>query len=98
MLNGEGIALVTDDPVLVAQFSTIYVAPSEYFTRAGTGKGRNVIIHIERAPYLIRMFEMSAEGKGGRFLRQWLEDNKIKKRGDKLIRLSMIYRMLGSTF
>lgn len=72
--------------------------PLGYFTRAASGKGRDVIIDAERAPYLVKMFEMSAEGKGGRHIRQWLEDNNIRTRGDKAIPLSMIYRMLGSTF
>lgn len=72
--------------------------PLGYFTRGASGKGKDVIIDAERAPYLIRMFEMSAEGKGGRHIRQWLEDNNIRTRGDKVIPLSMIYRMLGSSF
>jgi len=72
--------------------------PLGYFTRAATGKKRDVIIDTERAPYIIRMFEMSAECKGGRHIRQWLEDSNVKTRGDKMIPLSMIYRMLGSTF
>lgn len=72
--------------------------PLGYFTRAASGKGRDVILDTERAPYLIRMFEMSAEGKSGRHIRQWLEDNNIRTRGDKTIPLSMIYRMLGSPF
>ncbi len=72
--------------------------PLGYFTRGASGKGKDVIIDTERAPYLIKMFEMSAEGKGGRHIRQWLEDNNIKTRGDKSIPLSMIYRMLGSSF
>jgi hypothetical protein len=44
------------------------------------------------------MFEMSAAGKGGRHIRQWLIDNSVKTRGNKNIPLSMIYRMLGSSF
>jgi len=57
-----------------------------------------VIIDQERAPYIVKMFEMSASGKSGRHIRQWLEDNIVKTRGDKSIPLSMIHRMLGSTF
>lgn len=72
--------------------------PLGYFTRGASGKGKDVIIDQERAPYIVRMFEMSAEGKGGRHIRQWLEDNNVKTRGDKSIPLSMIYRMLGSSF
>lgn len=72
--------------------------PLGYFTRASTGKERDVIIDQERAPYIVKMFEMSASGKSGRHIRQWLEDNNVKTRGDKSIPLSMIYRMLGSTF
>lgn len=72
--------------------------PLGYFTRTSTGKERDVIIDQERAPYIVKMFEMSASGKSGRHIRQWLEDNNVKTRGDKSIPLSMIYRMLGSTF
>lgn len=72
--------------------------PLGYFTRGATGSGKDVIIDTERAPYLIHMFEMSAEGKGGRHIQQWLEDQGVRTRGDKIIPLSMIYRMLGSTF
>ena len=43
-------------------------------------------------------FEMSAEGRGGRHIRQWLEDNNVRTRGNKTIPLSMIYRILGSSF
>lgn len=72
--------------------------PLGYFTRAGTGKARDVIIDEDRAPYIIKMFEMSASGKSGRHIRQWLIDNNVRTRGDKQIPLSAIYRMLGSTF
>ncbi len=72
--------------------------PLGYFTRGASGNGKDVVVDTERAPYLIKMFEMSAEGKSGRHIRQWLEDNNVRTRGDKAIPLSMIYRMLGSTF
>ncbi|MEK7561897.1 MAG: recombinase family protein [Patescibacteria group bacterium] len=72
--------------------------PLGYFTRASTGGARDVILDEERAPYIKRMFEMSADGKGGRYIRQWLEDNNVRTRGDKTIPLSMIYRILGSSF
>ncbi len=72
--------------------------PLGYFTRGASGKGKDVIIDQERAPYIVQMFEMSAEGKGGRHIRQWLEDNNVKTRGNKSIPLSMIYRILGSSF
>lgn len=72
--------------------------PLGYFTRGASGKGKDVIVDEERAPYIVKMFEMSAEGKGGRHIRQWLEDNNVRTRGNKAIPLSMIYRMLGNTF
>lgn len=72
--------------------------PLGYFTRAATGKTRDVIVDEERAPYIRKMFEMSANGKSGRFIRQWLEDNDVRTRGNKVIPLSMIYRMLGTHF
>jgi len=72
--------------------------PLGYFTRASTGGARDVILDQERAPFIVKMFEMSAAGKSGRHIRQWLEDNNVRTRGDKKVPLSMIYRMLGSTF
>jgi DNA invertase Pin-like site-specific DNA recombinase len=72
--------------------------PLGYFTRGASGNGKDVIIDQERAPYIIKMFEMSAEGRGGRRIRQWLEDNNVRTRGNKTIPLSMIYRILGSSF
>ena len=72
--------------------------PLGYFTRAATGKERDVIIDEERAPYIRQMFEMSAAGKSGRHIRRWLEDNNVRTRKDKHISLSMIYKMLNSTF
>lgn len=72
--------------------------PLGYFTRAANGGARDVIIDEERAPYIKKMFEMSAAGKSGRHIRQWLTDNDVKTRGGKNVPLSMIYRMLGSSF
>lgn len=72
--------------------------PLGYYTRAATGKGRDVIVDEERAPYIVKMFEMSAAGKSGRHIRQWLTDNNIRTRGNKQIPLSMIYRILKSPF
>lgn len=72
--------------------------PLGYFTRGATGGARDVIIDEERAPYIRKMFEMSADGKSGRHIRKWLEDNGVKTRTGKNIPLSMIYRMLSSEF
>ena len=72
--------------------------PLGYYTRGANGKVKDVIVDQDRAPYIVKMFEMSAAGKGGRHIRQWLEDNNVRTRGDKQIPLSMIYRMLNSTF
>lgn len=72
--------------------------PLGYFTRASTGKARDVIIDEERAPYIAKMFEMSANGKSGRHIKQWLIDNEVRTRKDKMIHLSMIYKMLKNPF
>lgn len=72
--------------------------PLGYYTRGATGSVKDVILDEERAPYIVKMFEMSASGKSGRHIRQWLEDNNVRTRGDKLIPLSMIYKILGNTF
>jgi DNA invertase Pin-like site-specific DNA recombinase len=72
--------------------------PLGYFTRGASGNGRDVIVDKERAPYIKKMFEMSADGKGGRYIRQWLEDSGVRTRGNKLIPLSAIYRMLKSSY
>ncbi len=72
--------------------------PLGYFTRGATGGVKDVILDDERAPYIVKMFEMSAAGKSGRHIRQWLEDSDVRTRGDKQIPLSMIYKILGNTF
>ena len=72
--------------------------PLGYYTRGASGNGKDLIVDELRAPYIKQMFEMASAGKGGRHIRQWLEDNNIRTRGDKLIPLSMIYRMLKSSF
>ncbi len=72
--------------------------PLGYYTRAANGKERDVVIDGIRAPYIKRMFEMSASGKGGRHIRKWLEDNEVKTRSGKKIPLSAIYKILGNTF
>jgi DNA invertase Pin-like site-specific DNA recombinase len=72
--------------------------PIGYFTRASTGGVRDVIIDEDRAPYIIKMFEMSAAGKSGRHIKQWLIDNNITTRKGKEIPLSIIYKILGNTF
>ncbi len=72
--------------------------PLGYFTRAATGGARDVIIDEDRAPYIKKMFEMSASGKSGRHIRQWLIGNNVKTRGNKNVPLSMIYKILGNSF
>jgi site-specific DNA recombinase len=72
--------------------------PLGYYTRGATGGTRDVIVDEERAPYIIKMFEMSANGKSGRHIRQWLVDNNVRTRGDKQIPLSAVYRILKNTF
>jgi site-specific DNA recombinase len=72
--------------------------PLGYFTRGATGGAKDVILDEQRAPYIVKMFEMSAAGKSGRHIRRWLEDNNVRTRGDKQIPLSMIYKMLGNSF
>ena len=72
--------------------------PLGYFTRGGGINGRDVIVDELRAPYIKEMFKMSAEGKSGRHIRVWLEDNNVKTRKDKHISLSMIYKILKNTY
>lgn len=72
--------------------------PLGYFTRAATGKERDVIIDEERAPYIKQMFEMCADGKSGRYIQRWLISNNVRTRGEKTIPLSAIYRMLKSHY
>ena len=72
--------------------------PLGYFTRAATGKERDVIIDEARAPYIKQMFEMCADGKGGRYIQRWLVSNNVRTRGEKTIPLSAIYRMLKSHY
>lgn len=72
--------------------------PLGYYTRGSTGGAKDVILDTERAPYIAEMFKMSARGKSGRHIKQWLIDNDVRTRKDKTISLSMIYKMLNSTF
>ena len=72
--------------------------PLGYYTRGSTGGAKDVILDTERAPYIAEMFEMSARGKSGRHIKQWLIDNDVRTRKYKTISLSMIYKMLNSTF
>lgn len=72
--------------------------PLGYFTRASSGKGRDVIIDEERAPYIKQIFEMSSSNKSGRHIRQWLIANGAKTRTGKIIPLSAIYKILKNTF
>lgn len=72
--------------------------PLGYFTRAATGSDRDIIVDVERAPYIKQMFEMSASGKSGRHIRRWFDENNLKTRKGKHISLSMIYRMLATSY
>jgi len=72
--------------------------PLGYFTRAATGKERDIIVDEERAPYIRQMFEMSAGGKSGRHIQRWLEESNVRTRGNKRIPLSMIYRILKNPY
>jgi len=72
--------------------------PLGYFTRAATGKQRDVIVDSERAPFIIKMFEMCADGKSGRHIKQFLMDNDVRTRKDKMVHLSMIYKILKNPF
>jgi DNA invertase Pin-like site-specific DNA recombinase len=72
--------------------------PLGYYTRGSTGSVKDVILDTERGPYIAEMFEMSAKGKSGRHIKQWLIDNNVRTRGGKAVPLSMIYRILNSTF
>lgn len=72
--------------------------PLGYFTRAATGKERDVIVDEDRAPYIRRMFEMSASGKSGRHILRWLDENNVRTRKDKHISLSMVYKILKNSY
>lgn len=72
--------------------------PLGYYTRAATGKERDIIIDTERAPYIKQVFEMSASGRSGRYIFRWLDRNEVRTRKGKRISLSMIYNMLGNTY
>lgn len=72
--------------------------PLGYFTRAATGGARDIIVDEGRAPYIRKMFEMSASGKSGRHIRRWFDENEVKTRKGRHISLSMIYRMLATSY
>lgn len=72
--------------------------PLGYYTRASTGGPKDVITDEIRAPHIKHMFEMSAEGKSGRYIRRWLEENKVLTRKNKHISLSMVHKILKASF
>ncbi len=72
--------------------------PLGYYTRAASGGVRDVIVDEARAPFIVKIFEMSEAGKSGRYIKQWLIDNNIKTRKGNTISLSMIYKILKSSF
>jgi DNA invertase Pin-like site-specific DNA recombinase len=72
--------------------------PLGYFTRGASGNGKDVILDKERAPYIRKMFEMAADGKSGRHIRQWLTSNNVKMRSGKDIPLSVIYNIFKNPF
>ena len=73
--------------------------PIGYFNRAGAITGlRDTAIDPERAPAVIEMFNMSADGKSGRHIQKWLRISGIKTRSGADITLSQIYCMLKNPF
>lgn len=72
--------------------------PLGYFTRGSTGDVRDVIVDEERAPYVVKMFEMAASGCGGRHIMMWLEKSGIRTRKNKKIHVSTVLKMLNNTF
>lgn len=44
------------------------------------------------------MFEMCAAGKSGRYIKQFLIDNGVRTRKDKMVHLSMVYKILKNPF
>lgn len=72
--------------------------PIGYFTRASTGGVRDVILDERRAPYIIKMFQMSASGCGGRHITDWLAKNGVLSRSNNKIHNSMVQAILKNTF
>lgn len=72
--------------------------PLGYFTRGSTGDVRDVIVDEERAPYVVKMFEMAASGCGGRHIMEWLEKSGIRTRKNMKIHVSTVLKMLNNTF
>lgn len=72
--------------------------PLGYFTQAANGDERHTVVDEARAPYIVKMFEMSADGKSGRHIKRYLINEGVRSRKDKEIALSMIYKILKNTF
>ena len=73
--------------------------PLGYFNRAMAIPGlRDTVIDPERAPIVIKMFEMSADGKSGRHIKSWLDSINAQTRNSKGIVLSQIYNILKNPF
>ncbi len=77
------------------------MAPLGYLNDYYSGKGLKKIYQDEqRAPIIREMFEKVAnEGYSGRKVYDWLKDKTtLRSRGDKLLNLSVIYRMLNNPY
>ncbi len=77
------------------------VSPLGYLNDYTGNKGeKKVHLDPERAPVIREMFEKSSyEGYSGRDLHRWLCEKKgFKTRNGKRVTLSMIYKMLNSTY
>lgn len=72
--------------------------PLGYYSRGATGGARDTILDEARAPYIKKIFEMSASGKSGRFIARWLDKSGVRMRSGKAIPLSTIYKILKNPF
>jgi len=76
------------------------MTPLGYENDHYSGKGqKKVFIDEKRAPIIKKIFEKVASGDSGRDIFDWLKnDTSFRTRSDKIVPLSMVYRMLNNPY
>ncbi len=73
--------------------------PLGYLNDPIHAKGQKVItLDTERAPYIKKMFEMSASGVAGRKILDWCDANGFKTRKNKPLSLTGLFSMLSNPY
>jgi site-specific DNA recombinase len=75
------------------------MTPIGYVNDHYSGKGmKQVFIDKKRAPFVAEAFQRVADGASGRDIYNWFKNVGMTTRKDKLVTLSMVYKMLNNTY